>query len=100
MLNRLPGVPGYFTRTFCEDARYFQPKNGARIDAMREAIAAQPLEAALESILLVSLMEAADRVDSTVGLQMAYLKQWAPRAHNDLELRLPVLSARLQPGAR
>ena len=28
----------------------------------------------LESVILVSLMEAADRVDSTVGLQMAYLK--------------------------
>jgi adenine-specific DNA-methyltransferase len=37
---------------------------------------------------LVSLMEAADRVDSTVGLQMAYLKTWAARAHNDLALRV------------
>jgi adenine-specific DNA-methyltransferase len=36
-------------------------------------------------------MEAADRVDSTVGLQMAYLKQWAARAHNALELRVPEL---------
>ena len=36
-------------------------------------------------------MEAADRVDSTTGVQMAYLKQWARRAHNDLELRLPDL---------
>ena len=34
-------------------------------------------------------MLAADRVDSTTGVQMAYLKQWAPRAHNDLELRGP-----------
>ena len=31
-------------------------------------------------VLLTSLLEAADRVDSTTGLQMAYLKQWAPRA--------------------
>ena len=92
-LNGLPGTPGYFTRTFCEDARYFQPKNGARIDAIREAIAERPLEPELEALLLVSLMEAADRVDSTVGLQMAYLKQWAARAHNDLELRLPELVA-------
>jgi adenine-specific DNA-methyltransferase len=91
-LNRLPGCPGYFTRTFCEDARYFQPKNGARIDAMRELIASRQLPATLEAILLVSLMEAADRVDSTVGVQMAYLKQWAPRAYNDLELRLPELT--------
>jgi adenine-specific DNA-methyltransferase len=91
--NGLAGAPGYFTRTFCEDARYFQPKNGARIDAIREALTALALPQPLEAILLVSLMEAADRVDSTVGLQMAYLKSWAPRAHNDLELRLPELSA-------
>ena len=42
-------------------------------------------------MLLTSLMLAADRVDSTTGVQMAYLKQWAPRAHNDLELRRPDL---------
>jgi adenine-specific DNA-methyltransferase len=90
-LNRLPGNAGYFTRTFCEDARYFQPKNGARIDAIREAIAGLSLAPTLEAIALVSLMEAADRVDSTVGVQMAYLKQWAPRAYNDLELRMPEL---------
>lgn len=89
--NRMPGKPGYFTRTFCEQSRYFKPANGARVDAIRDAIAAAALPAELESILLVSLMEAADRVDSTVGLQMAYLKQWAPRAHNDLCLRVPAL---------
>jgi adenine-specific DNA-methyltransferase len=33
-------------------------------------------------------------VDSTVGVQMAYLKSWAPRALNDIELRVPALAAR------
>jgi adenine-specific DNA-methyltransferase len=28
-------------------------------------------------------------VDSTTGLQMAYLKQWAPRSHQPLALRMP-----------
>jgi adenine-specific DNA methylase len=79
-LSRLPPAPGYFTQTFCVDSRYFQPKNGARIDAMREALCAMRLHPELEAIALVSLMEAADRVDSTVGLQMAYLKRWAARA--------------------
>jgi len=88
-LNRLPGRPGYFTHTFCERARFFQPKNGARIDAIREAIAAKGLRPDLEAVLLVSLMEAADRVDSTTGVQMAYLKAWAPRSFNDLVLRMP-----------
>lgn len=90
-LNRLPGQPGYFTTTFCEKSRYFQPHNGARVDAIREAIAGKDLPPELEAIVLVSLMEAADRVDSTVGVQMAYLKQWAPRAYNDLSMRVPAL---------
>jgi adenine-specific DNA-methyltransferase len=91
-LARLPGKPGYFTETFCMKSRYFQPKNGARIDAIRDAIAGMALHPELEAIALVALMEAADRVDSTVGLQMAYLKNWAPRARNDLELRVPELT--------
>jgi len=41
------------------------------------------------AILLTSLLLAADRVDSTTGLQMAFLKDWAPRSYHDLELRLP-----------
>jgi len=90
-LDRLPGRPGYFTETFCERSRFFQPKNGARVDAIREELARKSLDPVLEAVLLVSLMEAADRVDSTCGVQMAYLKRWAPRAHGDLELRLPDL---------
>jgi adenine-specific DNA-methyltransferase len=42
-------------------------------------------------VLLVSLLEAADRVDSTTGLQMAYLKEWASRANAPLALRVPDL---------
>jgi adenine-specific DNA-methyltransferase len=96
--NALPGQPGWFTQTFCERARFFQPHNGERIDAIRDAIAAKQLEPELEAVMLVSLMEAADRVDSTCGLQMAYLKQWAPRAHNQLTLRLPELLPRARAG--
>lgn len=92
-LSHLPGRAGYFTKTFCEDARYLQPHNGERIDAMRERIAELALEPVLEAVVLTSLMEAADRVDSTCGLQMAYLKKWAARSHNALELRLPALLA-------
>ena len=80
---------GWFTRSFCEDARYFHPDNGARIDAMRDRIEAMGLEPELKAIALVSLMEAADRVDSTAGVQMAYMKQWAARALNPLTLRMP-----------
>ncbi len=80
---------GWFTRAYCEDARFFHPDNGAVVDAMRDRIAALSLEPELEAIALVSLMEAADRVDSTAGLQMAYMKSWASRALKPLELRMP-----------
>lgn len=92
-LDRVPGAAGWFTETFCVRSRYLKPENGARVDAIRERIASLALEPELQAIALVSLMEAADRVDSTVGLQMAYLKRWAPRALNPLELRVPELLA-------
>jgi adenine-specific DNA-methyltransferase len=93
-LAALPGVRGYFTETFCEQARFFQPRNGVRVDAIRDAIEREhPPGSPLRPILLTSLMLAADRVDSTTGLQMAYLKQWAPRSHADLDLRRPELVA-------
>lgn len=90
-LNQVPGRPGYVTATFCEAARYFRPENGARIDAVRDAIEHDHAGTDLWPILLTSLVEAADRVDSTTGLQMAYLKEWAPRAYQPLELRVPSL---------
>jgi adenine-specific DNA-methyltransferase len=90
-LQALPGRPGYFTETFCERARFFQPFNGARIDAIRDALARDYAASPLFPILLTSLVEAADRVDSTTGVQMAYVKSWAPRSFNPLELRAPQL---------
>src|SRR5499426_4885378 len=90
-LERVPGRAGWFTETFCVRSRYLQPENGARVDAIRERIAALALEPELEAIALVSLMEAADRVDSTTGVQMAYLKQWSARSHHPLSLRVPEL---------
>ena len=90
-LNALPGEAGYVTETFCRRSRFFQPFNGERIDAVRQAIADDHAGTALEPILLTSLLLAADRVDSTTGLQMAYVKQWAPRSYKPLELQVPEL---------
>ena len=97
-LQRLPPAPGWFTETYCVQSRYIHPTNGGRIEAIRGAIASASLDPELEAIVMTSLMEAADRVDSTTGVQMAYLKQWAKRAHNPLELRLPALVPRAAAG--
>jgi len=90
-LDSLPGRDGYVTETFCRRSRFFQPFNGARIDAIRQAIADDHAGSPLEPILLTSLLLAADRVDSTTGLQMAYVKSWAPRSAQPLRLVVPDL---------
>jgi adenine-specific DNA-methyltransferase len=92
-LNELPGRPGYVHDTFAHEARFFQPFNAARIDAARDAIDRDYAGSPLFPLLLTSLIEAADRVDSTTGVQMAYVKQWAPRSSNPLQLRVPELLA-------
>jgi adenine-specific DNA-methyltransferase len=90
-LNSLEPAAGYFTKTFCEDARYLQPSNGALVDAAREVIETDYRDTWLYWPLLTALLLAADRVDSTTGLQMAYLKNWSARSFNRLELKAPEL---------
>lgn len=90
-LNALPPVSGYFTDVFCEKARYFQPKNGQRVDAIRASIESEFKGSWLYFPLLASLLIAADKVDSTTGVQMAYLKNWSRRSFLALELLIPEL---------
>jgi adenine-specific DNA-methyltransferase len=91
-LNRLPGEEGWFTETYAHKARFFQPFNAARIERIRKAIdVIVDSDERLRAILLTSLILAADKVDSTTGLQMAFLKQWAPRSYNPLHLEYPPL---------
>lgn len=82
-------VHGYFTETFCIQSRFFQPENGMKVDAIRDEIDRLDLSRIERGVVLTSLMEAADRVDSTCGLQMAYIKKWAARSFKPLELRVP-----------
>jgi adenine-specific DNA-methyltransferase len=90
-LNALPGIAGYFTQTFCSEARFFQPRNGERIDAVREAIEQNYRSTWMYYPMLASLLIAADKVDSTTGVQMAYLKTWSRRSALELELKVPEL---------
>jgi len=91
-LNDLPGEAGWFTETYAHKARFFQPFNAARIERIRKEIdVVSEGDERLRAILLTSLMLAADKVDSTTGLQMAFLKKWAPRSYNPLHLEYPPL---------
>ena len=73
----LPGRPGYVTATFCRAGPVLpsRKRRPDRCGAGRDR--AEYAGSALWPVLLTSLLEAADRVDSTTGLQMAYLKEWA-----------------------
>ena len=90
-LNELSRTSGYFTEVFCEKARFFQPKNGQRIDAIRSVIETDYKGSWMYFPLLSSLLIAADKVDSTTGVQMAYLKTWSRRSFLDIELQVPEL---------
>ena len=90
-LNSLTGIAGYFTEVFCEKARFFQASNGKRIDAIRSRIESDYKQSWMYYPLLSSLLVAADKVDSTTGVQMAYLKSWSRRSFLDLELKMPDL---------
>jgi adenine-specific DNA-methyltransferase len=90
-LNATSPRTGYVTETFCRESRFFPPFNGEKIDAVRDAIERDFSGGPLYPVVLTSLLEAADRVDSTTGVQMAYVKQWAPRSFKPLELRVPAL---------
>ena len=83
-LDALPAGPATSPTSSASRRGTSSPTNGARIDAIRAAIAERWAGSPLEPVLLTALLEAADRVDSTTGVQMAYLKSWAPRAHNRL----------------
>jgi adenine-specific DNA-methyltransferase len=99
-LNNLEGKEGWITKNYCdakgEDGaivRVWQPKNGKKADAIRDQIEQWFNEKQIsqweKDTLITSLIVALDKVDNTVGVQQAYLKQWCSRSHNDLKLELP-----------
>ena len=71
-LAALPGEAGYFTETFCVRSRFFQPKNGARVDAIRNALESEHRGSPLYPILLTSLMLAADRDRKSTRLNSSH----------------------------
>jgi adenine-specific DNA-methyltransferase len=101
-LNALTGINGWITQNYCDVraagdglVRVWQAKNGRRADAIRDKIEewsdAGELEQWEIETLITTLILALDRVDNTVGVQQAYLKDWCKRSFNDLSLELPTV---------
>lgn len=95
-LNALPPTEGYIWSNYSpaslhkteHERMYFTESNAGKIDAIREKIKSwkYSLTKAEESLLIVSLMKAANRVANTAGTYGCYLKKWKKRALNQLKL--------------
>jgi len=102
-LNKLPGKYGWFSENYGgkpnggsamqEDGRkrMWQLHNTKKLDAIREEIDKIAKNKTEKSVLLTSLIIAMDKVDSSVGHQVSYLRKWALRAYNTMKMEVPRL---------
>lgn len=90
-LNQLKGTDGWFTENYGRMANKqpFQIKNLQKLDAIRLEIDKFQLNFTDKCVLLTSLVNALNAVDSTLGHYVSYLSKWSPRSHKNLELTLP-----------
>ena len=102
-LNNLPGKYGWFSENYGGEPnggsaiqkdgrkRIWQLHNTKKLDAIREEIDKITKDEIEKSVLLTSLIIAMDKVDSSVGHQVSYLKKWVPRAYNTMKMEVPRL---------
>ena len=99
-LNKEPAKAGWITKYYCDVSgatgglvRMWKPANGQKADAIRERIVNWETDGHINHheamILTCSLILALDRVDNSVGVQQAYLKEWAKRTGDPLTLEDP-----------
>ena len=67
----------------------FQMQNANKLDGIREEIDYMGLADDERHLALTSLILALERVDSTLGHYVSYLKEWSPRSFKPLHLKLP-----------
>ncbi len=95
-VNSLPPRDGWFTQFYGGDStgnaqakRPWQIHNTRKLDAVREEIERLSLDPVAKCVALTSLILALDQVDSTLGHFASYLREWSPRSHKTLRLRVP-----------
>ena len=102
-LNKLPGKRGWFSEHYGGEPnggsavhsdgrkKMWQIHNTMKLDAIRDEIDKIAKNKIEKSVLLTSLIIAMDKVDSSVGHHVSYLKNWAPRAYNTMRMEVPRL---------
>ena len=104
-LNNVPQKEGWFTEHYGGESKGgvavqhdglkkpWQVHNTRKLDGIREEIDNLPLSPIEKAVALTSLILGLDRVDSTLGHFVSYLKGWSPRSFNELRLEVPKLFA-------
>lgn len=102
-LNSVPPIDGWFTENYGGYAnggmsiqsdglkKPWQIHNTKKLDAIRLEIENLCLDPTDKAVALTSLILALDRVDSTLGHFVSYLKNWSPRSYNSLVLEIPAV---------
>ena len=67
----------------------WQIHNTMKLDGIRQEIERLSLDPVDEAVALTSLLLALDKVDSTIGHFVSYLKEWSARSYNHLHLAVP-----------
>lgn len=103
-LNSLSPIDGWFTERYGgepngssavqEDGlkKPWQIHNTRKLDAIREEIERLSLSTVERAVALTSLIRALDKVDSTLGHFVSYLREWSARSYHDLVLKVPDIS--------
>ena len=104
-LNSVPPKEGWFTEFYGgheNDGNAIQPnglkkpwqiQNTRKLDGIRERIDELNLLPVERAVALTSLILALDKVDSTLGHYVSYLKDWSPRSYKELRLEVPKVFA-------
>lgn len=104
-LNNTPSKDGWFTYHYGGHEnggnavqidglkRPWQIHNTMKLDGIRDKIDGLCLSPIEKSVALTSLILALDKIDSTLGHYVSYLKEWSPRSYNELRLEVPRIFA-------
>lgn len=102
-LNALPPVDGWFAKNYGgEDVggrsvgldgkkKPLLMSNARKLDAIRSEIDKISSAEIEKSILLTSLINAVDKVENTLGHQVAYLSKWSAKSRGEIVLQKPLL---------
>ena len=105
-LNNLEGISGWFTEHYggivtqdeSENAvqadgqkRPWQQHNTQKLDAILAEIPNLTQDPIEQAVLKTSTILAMDKVDNTMGHQVAYLKKWPRRSYDPIQLHVPDL---------